>query len=142
MLLRYTWRTFSSEIILILLALAFCIPAYILMALSLKSTDQIFVEPLKFPTAPSLVNYGAAWHQGGVAGLGHAMFGSLVVTVGGGFGLVLLGSLCAYALARRPSKLGTTLYTLFVLGIVLPFQLAIIPVYVALRHLHLTRHSF
>jgi len=53
-------------------------------------------------------------------------------------GLVVLGSLCAYVLARRPSRLGTALCLLFVLGIILPFQLAIIPVYVVLRRAELT----
>lgn len=133
-LFRYTRRSFGRELTLILWALIFCLPGYVLVTLSLKTNAEIYTKPLQFPTTAQFGSYSAAWHQGGMS---HAMIGSLIITTSSVIGLILLGSLCAYALARRPSKLGTTLYVLFVLGIVLPFQLAIIPVYVALRHLHL-----
>jgi ABC-type glycerol-3-phosphate transport system permease component len=46
-----------------------------------------------------------------------------------------LRSLGAYAIARRRSRFSDFVYILFVLGIILPFQLAIIPLYVAMGHL-------
>ena len=50
----------------------------------------------------------------------------------------MLGSACGYVLARRGSKLSTGVYFLFVAGIVIPFWLGLVPIYVTLRDLHLT----
>jgi raffinose/stachyose/melibiose transport system permease protein len=69
--------------------------------------------------------------------LGTAMLNSLIITVSSVLALLLLGSFAAYVLARRPSKLSTALYLIYVLGFIIPFQLAIVPLYVAMRHLHL-----
>jgi len=43
--------------------------------------------------------------------------------------LIALGSFCAYYLARCQSRLGYGLYILFLMGIVLPFQLGMIPLF-------------
>ena len=51
--------------------------------------------------------------------------------------MIVLGSLCAYTLARRRGRLSNLIYTGFAIGIILPFQLAIIPLYVAMLHLGL-----
>jgi raffinose/stachyose/melibiose transport system permease protein len=137
-LFRYTRRSLAREILVVVVVLGFCIPAYALVTLSLKSPAQVYTEPLKVPTHPDFGNYSAAWHQAGQGGLGKAMVGSGIITGASVLGLIIFGSLFAYALARRPSKLSGVIYSLVVLGIILPFQLAIIPIYVALRHLHLT----
>jgi raffinose/stachyose/melibiose transport system permease protein len=134
-LYRYTWRTFARELSMIVAAALFCVPLYVLATLSLKTTSQVYLAPLKFPTSATLSNYSDAWHQGN---LGHGLTSSLIITVSSVILIIAVGSLCAYALARRPSRLSSGLYFLFVLGIILPFQLAIIPVYVVLRQLHLT----
>jgi raffinose/stachyose/melibiose transport system permease protein len=137
-LFRYTWRSFAREFTLIALAIAFCVPAYVLLSLSLKTTTQAYTEPFKFPTSAELGNYASSWQQAGESGMGDAFITSATVTVLSVLGLIFFGSLCAYALARRPSKLSTTLYILFVVGIILPFQLAIIPIYVVMGKLGLT----
>src|SRR5262249_26037676 len=49
----------------------------------------------------------------------------------------VLGSLGAYAIARHKSHLSNVVYILFVLGIILPFQLAIVPLLVAMKHVGL-----
>ena len=69
--------------------------------------------------------------------LGAALVNSAVITVGSVVALILIGALAAYALARRESKLSTGVYILFLLGIIVPWELGLVPVYVAMRHLHL-----
>jgi raffinose/stachyose/melibiose transport system permease protein len=133
-LFSYTPKSFAREIGVLLFAVAFCIPAYVLAVLSLKSTPDTYLRPLSLPTSPHLGNYSQAWKS---AGLGNAMVSSVIITVSSVAALIVMGSLCAYAIARRPTKLGSALYVFFVLGIILPFQLAIIPTYVVLRKLHL-----
>jgi raffinose/stachyose/melibiose transport system permease protein len=139
---RYTSRSLGREIAFILFAVIFFVPAYVLTTLSLKTQSQTYLEPLAFPRTPRWSNYSEAWQQGGSAGLGNAMTTSLIITIGSVVCLIVLGSLCAYAIARRQSRLGTILYVLVVLAIVLPFQLAIIPTYVMFQRLHLTGTYF
>jgi raffinose/stachyose/melibiose transport system permease protein len=134
---RYTKRTFMREIALVLGAAVFFIPFYLLVTLSVKSYNEIYLHPLKFPTSVLTSNYSTAWNGGSGITLGHALINSVIVTVCSVVGLIALGSICAYTLARRPGKLSTIIYTLFLLGIILPFQLGIVPLFVAFKHLHL-----
>lgn len=134
---RYTLKTFAWEVWLLIVALAFCLPLYILVSTALKPPEDLFTNPVAFPGKPAFDNFSAAWQNPTGGGLGHAMVSSVVITGGSVLILIVVGSLCAYALARRPGRLSTTLYVVFVLGIIVPFQLAIIPVYVLLRRLNL-----
>jgi raffinose/stachyose/melibiose transport system permease protein len=135
---RYTLRTYARETVIVLIAIGFCVPAYVLAILSLKTTAQTYLSPLSFPTSAHLNNYSTAWAQAGRSGMGGALKSSAIITVTSVICLLILGSMCGYALARRTSRLSTGLYVLFVLGIILPFQLAIIPLFTILRKLDLT----
>ena len=134
---RYTWRTFARELALLGLAVAFCVPFYLLFVLSVKPSLELFTSPMSFPTDPAFGNYEAAWNQSTRISMGRAMLNSLIITVGTVICLIVIGSLCAYTIARRRSLLSTSLYFLFVLGIIIPFQLGIVPLYVAFRNLGL-----
>jgi raffinose/stachyose/melibiose transport system permease protein len=135
---RYTWKTFSRELAFLIFAAIFCIPFYVLVSIALKPNKELLTtSPLSFPSDPAFGNFTTAWKGQAGGGLGDAMVNSLVITVCTVLILILLGSLCAYAIARRPSKLSNVLYFLFVLGIVLPFQLGIVPLYVLFRKIDL-----
>ena len=134
---RYTRRTLIHELVLVLVAAVFCLPFYLLIALALATTSHATKTPLSFPWPPQWGNLSLAWSTGGQAGLGDAMLSSVVITASSVAALIVLGSLCAYVLARRNDRMGNVVYILFVLGMILPFQLAIIPLYVAMRHLGL-----
>jgi raffinose/stachyose/melibiose transport system permease protein len=137
-LYRYTWKAFSRELILLCSAALFCIPFYLVVIISLKSTAGAYASPFSIPTEPTLASYSGVWSSSGTGvGMGRALLNSVIITFGSLTCLLGLGSLAAYTLARRPSRLSTALYFLFVLGIIVPGQLALIPLYVALRDLHL-----
>ncbi len=138
MLGRYTPRTLGREVIMIVLTAIFVVPFLIVLALSLKSSLDVLVEPNTPPTHPEWSNYSIAWD----AGMGSALWTSLVITLVSVLVLIVVGALCAYVLARRASRLSTGLYLLFLLGVILPFQLAIVPIYSAMRSLHLTGSIF
>ncbi|MCW2918358.1 MAG: maltose transport protein [Actinomycetia bacterium] len=123
---RYGFRTFLLELVMIATALAFLFPVYALVTLSLKDKHQIASAPLSPPTSPTLDNFSAAWSS---ASLGSALLNSTMITVASLVALIALGSFCAYFLARCASRLGYWLYVLFLLGIVLPFQLGMIPLF-------------
>ncbi|GAA2073950.1 carbohydrate ABC transporter permease [Actinomadura alba] len=124
--LRYGFRTFVLELVMIAAGLAFLFPVYALITLSLKGSQEIASSPLAPPIPPTGANYSSAWSS---ASLGSALLNSTVIAVAGLVCLIGLGSFAAYFLARCASRLGYTLYVLFLLGIVLPFQLGMIPLF-------------
>lgn len=136
-LFRYTWKSFSRELTLLAVAVIWWIPFYFLVTIALRPTEEVFNSPLKFPSRIELSNFSQSWKGSGSLTLGRGLENSLIITISTVVVLIALGSVCAYAIARRPGRLGNGLYVLFVLGIILPFQLGIVPAYVALRHLHL-----
>jgi raffinose/stachyose/melibiose transport system permease protein len=134
---HYSWRTFSRELLFLLGAAAFCVPIYLLAAISLKSPQNLFSSPLGFPSELHVANYSQAWKANGGGGMGRAMVNSIVITASSVAALIAIGSLCAYVIARRPSRLSNALYFLFLLGIIVPFQLGVVPLYVLMRKVDL-----
>jgi raffinose/stachyose/melibiose transport system permease protein len=135
--LRHRRRTLVRELGLVVVALLFCSPFYVLITMALETTAQTYKTPLSFPWPPHWRNFPEAWSTGGRGGLVHGLEGSVVITVSSVLILLVLGSFGAYAIARRSGRLSDAVYVLFVVGVILPPQLAIIPLFVAMRHLGL-----
>ncbi|GAB1817703.1 carbohydrate ABC transporter permease [Herbidospora sp. RD11066] len=130
---RYTPRTALRELAMILVAAAFVFPVYILVNLSLRAGNDVS-SPLMPVTAPTFGNYVDAWAQ---AGLGSALLNSAIVTVVSVTLIVVISSMAAYPLARVTSKLSTTVFWLVLAGMLVPFQVALIPLYQSMRDLNL-----
>jgi raffinose/stachyose/melibiose transport system permease protein len=126
MLTRYRPRTFGLEVAMIGVALLFAYPVYVLVNLSLKTPHEISEGGVGLPSHLETANYSSAWSG---AHLGAAMVNSTIITVASLMCLIMIGSTAAYYLARTRSRLSYGMYLAFLLGIVLPFQLALVPLY-------------
>jgi raffinose/stachyose/melibiose transport system permease protein len=131
---RYTRRTFARELTLLLVAAIWWVPFYFLVTIALKPDLEALQSPLSFPKQVDFGNFSTSWHD---AALGRSLLNSLIITGGSVCALIAIGSICAYTIARRPGRLSGTLYVLFVLGIIFPFQLGLVPTYAVMRHLNL-----
>jgi raffinose/stachyose/melibiose transport system permease protein len=127
---RYTGWTLAREVSLIVVAIIWMIPFYFLVIVSVKPDVEALQTPLSFPDELHLSNFSTAWND---ASLDRSLVNSLIITGGSVLALIAIGSICAYAIARRPGRLSTTLYFLFVLAIILPFQLGLVPTYALMR---------
>ncbi|MFI9628013.1 carbohydrate ABC transporter permease [Streptomyces sp. NPDC052042] len=123
---RRGYGPYVLELALVAVAVVFLFPVYALVTLALKDPRQIAESPLAPPAPPTLANFGDAWSS---AKLGPALANSTVITATSLLLLVVLGSTAARFLAHRARGVGYGLYVLFLLGIVLPFQLGMIPLY-------------
>ncbi|HET6743766.1 MAG TPA: carbohydrate ABC transporter permease [Kribbella sp.] len=130
----YRPRTFILEVVMVAVAIAFLFPVYALVTLAFKDPEQIANKPLSLPSPPSVGSFGEAWRS---AALGSALLHSTLITVSSVVALIVLGSLAAYFLARTATRLSYTLYILFLVGIILPFQLGMIPLYQLVNNLGL-----
>jgi len=103
---------------------------------SLKSDAEIFGHTFALPAAGGLHfdNYTRAWRE---AHFGAYFVNSVLVTVSAVALIVALGAMAAYALARFYHPLGRTVFWLFLAGLMIPTQLAIVPLFFELRSLGL-----
>lgn len=126
---RYTWKTGVLEAVMIVVAIIFLFPVYVLVNLALKSpNDQ--GSTLSPPSPVTLQNFTDAWSQGGLAG---GLVNSAIVTTVTVLAVVVFAASAAYPLSRIGSLWSTTTYYIFLTGLLLPTQLALLPLYQTIR---------
>jgi raffinose/stachyose/melibiose transport system permease protein len=133
MISRYTRRTLALEVGLWVLAIAFVLPLFALINLSLKAPHNgsgAFVLEGRY----SFENFGRAWTDGR---LGPALLNSAVVAVLSILLILLVASLAAYPLARLGSRWSRGTFLLFMVGLVIPAQLGVLPLFLSMRDLGL-----
>ena len=103
---------------------------------SLKPDAEIFRHTFALPAPGQLQfsNYERAWRE---AHFGDYFLNSTLVTAVSVALIVLLGAMAAYALARFYHPLRSLLFWLFLGGLMLPAQLAVVPLFFELRSLGL-----
>jgi raffinose/stachyose/melibiose transport system permease protein len=130
---RYSRRTLLLEVAMIAIAVVFAFPVYVLVNLALRPPSDTS-SPIRPTTAPTLSNFTQAWQE---AGLGGALINSALVTVCSVLIVLAVSSLAAYPIARSTAHWSRGLFLLVMLGLILPFQLASLPLYQTMRDLGL-----
>ncbi|MGN6220901.1 MAG: carbohydrate ABC transporter permease [Microbacterium sp.] len=131
---RYSRRTFAIEISVIAFAMILMIPFFFLINVAFKGDTDAFLSPaVSLPNPPTVSPFVDAWAGSATGNIPSGLINSLIVTAGSLVVLIALGSTAAYTITRIPGRLSTGLYILFLIGIILPFQLGMVPIYVALR---------
>jgi raffinose/stachyose/melibiose transport system permease protein len=130
---RYRPRTLALELTMIAAALFIGFPVYVLVNLAVRAPSDTS-SPISPTRSPTLDNFTRAWEQGA---LGGALANSLLVTVCSVVIVLAVSSLAAYPLARSTAQWSRGTYPLVRLGLVLPFQLASLPLYQTMRDLGL-----
>jgi ABC-type glycerol-3-phosphate transport system permease component len=103
---------------------------------SLKADDAIFRDTFALPAFGALQteNYSQAWREARFSGY---FFNSIFVTSIAVGLIVILGAMSAYALARFYHPLGRLVFWLFLAGLMIPAQLAVVPLFFELREMGL-----
>ncbi|ANE48552.1 sugar ABC transporter permease [Paenibacillus swuensis] len=132
---RYTSRTLGLEILAIIVGLVFLVPFYFLLSNSVKPFAEILLNSAALPKALTWANYTKAWD---VMNFPVAFKNSLLITVFSIIGLVIISSMAAHRMIRRPTKFNTFLFTAFVAAMVIPFQSIMIPLVKVAKTFNLT----
>jgi raffinose/stachyose/melibiose transport system permease protein len=130
---RYRVRTFVLELVMVAAALVVGFPVYVLVNLAVRRSSDTS-SPIAPTTAPTVDNFTQAWEQGA---LGGALVNSVLVTAGSVVIVLAVSALAAYPLARATARWSRWTFLLIMLGLVLPFQLAALPLYQTMRDLGL-----
>ncbi|MFE9751289.1 carbohydrate ABC transporter permease [Saccharothrix saharensis] len=128
------WWTRLQPLVAVLLgATAIGIPLWLVVVTAGKSQGEALTPNLALPAEWRLwENLATVWTDGEVP---TAFFGSLLVVVPTVVGVLTVGSLASWVLARRSTRLTAVLYALAISGIVLPP--AVVTVVLLLRYLGL-----
>jgi ABC-type glycerol-3-phosphate transport system permease component len=133
------WRSLSTAVVYALLGAWLVIVVFPIVWVgytSLKPDKDVFAHPFR-PPAWSEVhwsNYRGAWTK---AHFGDYFLNSVALTVATVVGVTLLSSMAAYALARFAFPGAKAVHFYFLAGLMIPLQLAIIPLFFQLRWMHL-----
>lgn len=123
-----------NYLVMIVLLIFTLAPIAILFFNSLKSNQELGTNPIGFPKVIHLENYLNAWAQGGFS---VTMTNSLIYVVCTVVGVLLLGGMAAYSLARLDPP-GGGLYMIYMLTLsTVPFWLYVIPLFILWRNLGL-----
>ncbi|MCX6430991.1 MAG: carbohydrate ABC transporter permease [Actinobacteria bacterium] len=125
----------TKNILLTAFALAVIVPSSIVVLGSFKKDVEIYTKPLALPKSWSLENFRNLIHTGNVF---TPFKNSVIVAVFSVFFTLLFASLAAYAISRMTTVTGRFLFILFSLGLAIPGQVNIIPIYHLFVKLHLT----
>jgi raffinose/stachyose/melibiose transport system permease protein len=111
----------------------FLVPVYILINLAIRPVDDHSAAYLPSSRA-TLDNFIDAWTQ---STLPSAFVTSVIVTVLSCLAVLVLSTMAAYPLARSTARLSTATFYFFLIGLLLPFQVALLPLYLVMRDVHL-----
>ena len=111
-----------------LLVASWLIPIAIAFFTSLKSMDELMASPRMWAPPKKWVfsNFAEVWAKVGMA---RYVANTLIITIPSVIGALLISSLGAFALAFYKFRLNKTVLIIFITGMLIPFQMLLIPVY-------------
>ncbi|GMA15265.1 carbohydrate ABC transporter permease (plasmid) [Deinococcus metallilatus] len=121
-------------LLLVVLTVVYLLPLVFMVSTSLKTPLEQSMNPLAFPARPHLDNYRNAFTQMGYL---PSLLSTLIVTLGSSLLIVVSASLAAYPLARVKNRLTAVSSQLFMVGLIMPFFMIMIPLYSVMKNLHL-----
>jgi raffinose/stachyose/melibiose transport system permease protein len=110
------------------------LPIYYVLITSLRQQSAFYTEnPLSFPSHATFDNYRLVWESGFLRYLAN----SAIVTVASVAAVLALAVTAAYVVVRSRSAAAGRIFSVFLLGIAIPIQATIIPVYYMVMKLRL-----
>lgn len=126
---------FLRLISLTIFAMLIFIPSAIVLLGSSKTDGEVYNKPLALPERWNLDNFRFLFE---VSNVGKSFINSVIVT---GFSVtttLILASLCAFAISRMFTITGKILFSLFAVGLAIPGQVNIVPIFILFNDLKLT----
>ena len=121
--------------ILVVFGVIIMFPEYMVITGSLKTTKEIYTNIFGLPTAPKWENYFEAFVGGEMS---HYFVNSIIVTGVSIVFIVFLATMSAFALTRKFTRGSKFIYLLFIVGIAIPPQVAIIQLALQMSSMGLT----
>ena len=121
-------------VVLLAFALAELYPLFLMLSNSLRPDLDILSNPLGLPLEPEFTNYIDIWERSNFPAY---FWNSLYVTGVSVILLLLISSMAAFYLARLDFRWNKPLLIMFLLGLMLPLKLAVLPLFMLMQSLDL-----
>lgn len=131
---RYGVQSLALELLFAVFGVIALFPIYILVVVAFKSPTEVAKSAYTPPTRLYLDNFMIAWGQ---ADLARAFVQTILITAISVVVLICFGSAAAYGLVRGAGRVNRVLLILVTLGISIPIQLGMVPLYQLMRDLGL-----
>jgi N-acetylglucosamine transport system permease protein len=134
--IRNPFLKIITWLVLLIWSIAVLYPLIWTLLDALKNNEQFFLNmPWSLPKMPLLwSNFSYVWSK---YNFGTYFLNSLVVTIGSTLLALILSASTAYVLARYVFRGSKTLFTTYIASMMIPFALALIPLFFLLNDLHL-----
>jgi raffinose/stachyose/melibiose transport system permease protein len=113
-------------------ALVSLYPIFLMLTSSLKTNIQILKNPMSLPTSLSFAAYSKLIHQ---IPFFTYFWNSLVVSVVSVVLILLFGVMASFYIARYPFRWNGALFFFFLLGMMIPIKLGIVPLFLLMKEL-------
>ena len=120
--------------LLILNTIGVVAPLLVALISSFKSTAEIMNEPFGLPQSWSLTNFAKVLGEGN---FDIYFRNSVLVTVGSEAIILSLSAMAGYALGRYRFRLNGLLYTMILMGLMIPAKLLLVPLFLQLKQMGL-----
>lgn len=121
-------------ILLLIVTLVMLLPVYYLVVTTFKTPAEAATSPLGLPVQFTFDNYLKAIRAMNYAG---ALKNNLVIAIVSVICLIFFASMAAYVVARSKKKIFSIMNSVFMVGLIIPFQISIIPLYKIISGMHL-----
>ncbi|GHV45182.1 sugar ABC transporter permease [Spirochaetia bacterium] len=122
--------------VLIIIALMYLYPLFLVIINSVKSYEEITVNVIAFPASPTIKNYIDAWN---IMDYPPLFFNTLIATVVGGAGTVLISAMAGYKLSRTKTRYSWVVFLMLIAPMMIPFHSFMIALVKVAKTLNLTR---
>ncbi|MCD6238463.1 MAG: carbohydrate ABC transporter permease [Thermotogae bacterium] len=127
--------------VLILLAIFYLIPIYIMVVTAMKSFSEVSLKTMwNLPSKLSLESFRTAWlgsTKGGFRGLSGSFLNSVLLVVPAATISAMLGSMNGYVLTKWKFRGSNILFPIILFGMFIPYQSILIPLVRALQKFHI-----
>ena len=132
---RFSKKGMWINILLFLLAVIFLVPFYICIVTAFKTPAETAVSTWSLPKGLDLSNFAEAMEKSNfLQSFGNSIFITVVSTLG----IVLFSAMMAYSICRnQESRLYRMFGSALFIGIMIPFQVIMIPVYKMFKNMGL-----
>ncbi|MCX2749316.1 carbohydrate ABC transporter permease [Arthrobacter sp. MI7-26] len=121
------FRSLSRTLIVLIVVVQVYPLAWLFLTSLRNEHDFATGDPFALPSSISFDNYVRAFQTGN---LGQNILNSFIVTMGANLLIVLLGMMAAYALQVLGFRFSKFVRGLFLIGIIVPVQIALVPLFI------------
>ncbi|MGI6738142.1 MAG: carbohydrate ABC transporter permease [Christensenellales bacterium] len=132
---RHRFISLARVIVLLFIITIVLVPFYISFLYSIKSHSDISLNRLAWPKHPTLENYARVIKENKYVAIGFK--NSILTTIPTTLILLFTTSMASYVLARNNTPFYKMMYTIFISGILVPFQCIMLPLYMNIYNLGL-----